>query len=111
MGRRYDHPVRDALAVRTTETGCVDRGADAPDPAQFVWRGRRYVVQAVLTRWVELHPWWRQRTSEGLPARVDPAGRRLWRVEAQEGRTGSRGTYDLAYDEGGRSWTLAHIAD
>ncbi len=35
----------------------VQRGDDAP--AQFLWRGRLYVVRAVLARWTESGGWWR----------------------------------------------------
>jgi len=29
-------------------------------PQQFLWRARLYVVQAVLTHWIESTAWWRQ---------------------------------------------------
>jgi len=29
------------------------------DPAQFLWRGRLYVVREVLSRWTEAGGWWR----------------------------------------------------
>ena len=28
-------------------------------PAQFLWRGRLYVVREVLARWTESGGWWR----------------------------------------------------
>jgi len=105
--RRYGDPVRDAVVVR--------RAAGAP--TQFSWRGRWYVVRAVLAHWVEVGAWWRRRTPDGLPARVDEAGRQLWRVEADlayggpERRRRSLGVYDLAYDEADRAWTLARAQD
>ena len=45
MTRRYDDPVE------------VRRRDDEPE--QFLWRGRLYVVQGVLARWVETTAWWR----------------------------------------------------
>ncbi len=45
--RRYD----ESVAVRTSE------GADAPE--SFVWRGRLYLVHAVVDHWVQRRPWWR----------------------------------------------------
>jgi hypothetical protein len=30
-----------------------------PEPAQFLWRGRLYVVREVLARWTESGGWWR----------------------------------------------------
>ena len=44
MTRRYDDPVD------------VRRRDDAP--AEFLWRGRLYVVREVLTHWVESSAWW-----------------------------------------------------
>jgi hypothetical protein len=45
MTRRYDDPVD------------VRRRDDAP--AEFLWRGRLYVVREVLAHWVETGAWWR----------------------------------------------------
>jgi Family of unknown function (DUF6504) len=101
--RRYDDPARDVIAVR--------RDSGGADPAQFLWRGRLYVVRRVLSRWVEVGAWWRSRLPDGLPARVDPAGRQVWRVEAAAGGAAPGGVYDLAYDEAAASWTLARALD
>jgi hypothetical protein len=30
-----------------------------PEPAQFLWRGRLYLVRDVLARWTESGGWWR----------------------------------------------------
>lgn len=99
MVRRYDDPVE----VRPVS------GSDRP--GQFLWRGRLYVVRDVLAHWVEVGAWWRPRGADGLPLRIDEAGRQLWRVEAATGRSAAPGVYDLAYDEAGGSWTLARALD
>ena len=103
MARRYDDPRRDAVDVRPAAGG--------RQPAQFLWRGRLYVVREVLSHWVEVGAWWRTRLPDGLPARVDAHGREVWRVEAHAGRATSPGVYDLAYDEADASWTLARALD
>ena len=56
MTRRYDEPVE------------VRRRDD--EPAEFLWRGRLYVVRAVLETWVETGAWWRTavRATPGAPA-------------------------------------------
>jgi hypothetical protein len=86
MTRRYDQPVE----VRRRDE----------DPAEFLWRGRLYVVRAVLAHWVETGAWWR--ASSGSAALVlDPsqAGEReVWRVEASAGRQAGTGVYDLCFD-------------
>jgi len=115
MSRRYGHPVRDAIDVRG-ET--CDEGAGAGParstgirPTQFSWRGRLYVVRGVLAHWVEVGAWWRARMPDGLPVRIDESGRQVWRVEAGAGRASPVGVYDLVYDEGATSWTLARALD
>ncbi len=66
----------EAIDVRTVASGQghgggPDRGLGAGDasssslgiapPAQFLWRGRLYLVREVLAHWVELGTWWSAR--------------------------------------------------
>jgi hypothetical protein len=51
MSRRYDDPVE------------VRRRDD--EPAEFLWRGRLWVVRAVLARWVETGAWWQAAVPAG----------------------------------------------
>ncbi len=37
-------------------------------PAQFLWRGRLYVVREVLARWTESGGWWRSAAVQSLSA-------------------------------------------
>ncbi len=84
------------------------------EPVQFLWRGRLYLVRAVLAHWVEARAWWRLSEPTGLPS--SGAEREIWRVEAGHGREASLGVYDLAYDPTthpvatGR-WTLTRTHD
>ena len=43
----------DPVEVQRHDTGF------GPDPAQFLWRGRLYLVREVLARWTESGGWWR----------------------------------------------------
>ena len=116
MSRRYDEPVE------------VRRRDD--EPAQFLWRDRLYVVQAVLAHWVETGAWWQVGpTATGSAAAgsaaagsggVEPAGvvlgsvalapdvdslalsaeRELWRVEASRGQRFGSGVFELCFDWG-----------
>ena len=38
------------------------------EPAQFLWRGRLYVVREVLARWTESGGWWRSAVVQSLSA-------------------------------------------
>jgi hypothetical protein len=52
MSRRFDEPIE------------VRRRDD--QPAEFRWRGRRYVIRAVLASWVETGAWWRSPVAQGV---------------------------------------------
>ena len=125
MVRRHDEPV----TVRTTTGGATD-GATAAGgrdrdrrvtdsrvtdgrvtdegPRDFVWRGRRYTVCAVLASWQERRAWWREvgdhPTVPGLPS----PGRRVWRVEARP-PSGAAGVFDLGRDDD--HWILLRAHD
>lgn len=122
MARRYDDPVH------------VKPAADEvpPVPAQFLWRGRLYVVREVLAHWVETGAWWRcaAASTSGIddqPGATSPAPgtsdvdgrgsavlaeeRELWRVEASAGRVLGTGVFDLSLDRRAGSWTLAQALD
>ncbi len=123
MTRGYD----DTVQVRTTP---------ADDPAQFLWRGRLYVVREVLGRWRERQAWWARpralavhgvgesgavvgagvadgaRAGVGL-AEVN-ADREVWRVEASAGRMAGAGVYDLCretVDPSLPTWRLMRVSD
>lgn len=89
------HRYRQPIAVR-----CDDR-LDGQMPAEFRWRGRRYLVREVLGQWVEALPWWSHRRGA---SRIT-----VWRVEAVT-RTGNSGVYDLcAVAE--HDWRLLRVLD
>jgi len=95
-------------------------------PAQFVWRGRLYLVRDVLAHWVELGTWWTlprratvpqgvdsgsvsgagtsaalpdgERPARSVAADVGAVEREVWRVEAAAGRSATSGVYDLVRD-------------
>ena len=107
-------------------------------PTAFLWRGRLYVVRAVLGHWSQRRPWWREALDPredadlpGSPAHqpADAAGGQrvvgslrtvaeleqdVWRVEASPGRLHQAGVYDLAREGRGDSscsWRLLRVAD
>ena len=98
MVRRYEEPIE-------------VRERDASQPDAFVWRGRLYVVRAVLDHWQERRTWWRD-VREGSDVLADARERRVWRVEASPGRLAGVGVYDIGAEgfEPSR-WRLLRIAD
>lgn len=112
-----------SLARRYAEVVEVQRRDDVP--AQFLWRGRLYVVRAVLGHWLEAGVWWRAPEATALlvgdtvasaaEARtgiaVDDAEREFWRVEAGAGRAAGAGVYDLCFDWAAGAWSVAAVLD
>ena len=82
MVRRYEEPIEVREGAREDLTPGMGEGAGR-GPNAFVWRGRLYVVRAVLDRWQERRPWWRDaREREGTDVLTDARERQVWRVEA-----------------------------
>jgi hypothetical protein len=85
----------DPVEVRTQVT---DSG---PEPEQFLWQGRLYVVREVLARWTSAGAWWKRCEQE----QVDDGERQWWRVMDRRG-----GTYDLCFSWSS-GWTLRRVID
>jgi hypothetical protein len=84
--RRYEEPIE--VREQPADQSPGER------PEAFVWRGRLYVVRAVLDHWQERRPWWRD-AREGRDVLADARERQVWRVEASAGRLAGVGVYDL----------------
>ena len=137
MVRRYEEPIevrQSVLAGHSSATagdvagvgrddGCAPLGGPLGGPEAFVWRGRLYVVRAVLDRWQERRPWWRDAREQGSgDVLTDARERQVWRVEASAGRCAGVGVYDLGVDPGALDtgldtgldtphWRLLRVAD
>lgn len=96
--RRCDDPIE----VRLGRVG-EDEG-----PGQFLWRNRLWRVLAVQQRWIESGSWWEQAESGSEDLLRE---REVWRVEAANGRAGSRGVYELAHALADGSWRLRAVVD
>lgn len=124
--RESAHP-GSARSDRRAERIEVRRRDDIPE--QFLWRGRLYVVRAVLACWTESGGWWRGAGVRALgdgeqpdgerPGVIDDSERDWWRVEADSGRLASfddsasagTGVYDLCFDWSRGAWSLARVLD
>ena len=66
MSRNYGASSKSLVYVNTDTDGA---------PNWFSWRGRRYVVLAILFSWLESAPWWRTRQTREW---------QVWRIEAAD---------------------------
>ncbi len=114
--RRYDEEI-------DVRRGLV-AGQEAP--AQFLWRGRLWVVRDIIAHWVETGAWWDQpgvgalfgAADEGEPeaggARTRCADlldeRELWRVEAIRARADT-GVFDVSFGWALGQWRLVCCVD
>jgi hypothetical protein len=69
MSRNYGASSKSLAHVSTDTDGA---------PNWFSWRGRRYVVLAILFSWLEAAPWWRTRQTREW---------QVWRIEATDQTT------------------------
>ena len=72
-------------------------------PIEFIYRGKRLRIRAVLTRWRESGGWWKT-SSKDLP--VDQV-KEVWRVEAAP--IGTVNTFEIERDETTGLWSIRVI--
>ena len=77
----------------------------AATPIEFTFRGKRFRIHAVLSRWCEAGGWW-NRVSDGI-YRPDDGARALWTVEAAP--IGALKTFELERDEITGSWIVKQV--
>jgi len=77
----------------------------ATTPIEFTFKGRRFRIHAVLSRWCEAGGWW-NRISDGK-YRPDDQARALWRVEAAP--IGALTTFELERDELSGQWIIRNV--
>ncbi len=73
----------DSAVIKRAQVSQVEPGevlVDGSTPVEFTFRGRRFHVHSVLSRWCETGDWW-NRISDGI-YRPDDGVQALWRVEA-----------------------------
>ena len=92
----HDAPSHDVLAD----------GMDAmATPIEFTFKGKRFRIHAVLSRWCEAGGWW-NRVSDGT-YRPDDGARALWTVEAAP--IGALATFEIERDEATGRWLIRSI--
>ena len=81
-------------------------GMDAmATPIEFTFKGKRFRIHAVLSRWCEAGGWW-NRVSDGK-YRPDDGARALWTVEAAP--IGAVTTFEIERDEATGQWLIRSV--
>ena len=112
MSRNYGASSKSLAHVNTDTDGA---------PNWFSWRGRRYVVLAILFSWLEAAPWWRTRqTREWQVWRIEAADQAVQNNSGASGRcmpnsdvsdmnTPNSGVYDIANSD--QRWFIRRVMD
>ena len=82
------------------------------EPVEFLYKGKRFHIHAVLSRWRESGGWW-NRIDDGMRLHhqkyleqsiFDDGARAIWRVEAAP--VGALATFEIELDEITGSWQI-----
>ena len=84
-------------------------------PAQFLWRGRVWLVRALLSSWVTSTPWWRgvdaARVLGCEEGWAQSEELQVWRVEAGRGGGHRSGVFDISRSSVTGQWRLETCLD
>jgi len=107
-----------ATPARSAEPGAIAVPPIPPvlapegEPIEFIYKGRRFHIHAVLSRWRESGGWW-NRIDDGMRLHhqkhleqsiFDDGARAIWRVEAAP--VGALATFEIELDEITGSWQI-----
>ena len=80
------------------------------EPLEFIYKGRRFHVHAIVSRWRESGGWW-NRIDDGRLQKApledlifDDGGKAIWRVEAAP--EGALATFEIELDELTGRWQI-----
>ena len=79
------------------------------EPIEFIHKGRRFHIHAVISHWRKSGGWWNrikegELTEENLLDSLDDNPRRIWRVEAAP--VGALNTFEIELDEISMCWQV-----
>lgn len=104
---------RSATGVASDATGAAAGAkvlAPEGEPLEFMYKGRRFHVHAIVSRWRESGGWWNRiddgRLKKGPLEDVifDDGGKAIWRVEAAP--EGMLATFEIELDEITGKWQV-----
>ena len=119
-GLSFEHMFESAINPKTPGSvpGVVGAGpapgarviAPQGEPLEFMYKGRRFHVHAIVSRWRESGGWW-NRIDDGRLQKApledvvfDDGGKAIWRVEAAP--EGALATFEIELDEITGKWQV-----
>ena len=91
--------------IRPSHEVIADGVGALATPIEFTFKGRRFRIHTVLSRWCEAGGWW-NRVSDGI-YRPDDGARALWTVEAAP--IGAVTTFEIERDEATGQWLIRSV--
>jgi hypothetical protein len=104
----FEYPQSSEPPVNASVNGTVN-ASPTGEPQEFLYKGRRFRIHAILNRWRESGGWWKRLDSlnnhnlENLNDLNDQE-RRFWRVEAAQ--VGALATFEIEFDEATQTWKI-----
>ena len=110
-------PLDPASAQAAADSGVAPVITQAGEPLEFLYKGRRFHIHAISSRWRESGGWWNRIDDGGSLTRaasssaefrildyLDDGARAIWRVEAAP--IGALATFDIELDEITGRWQI-----
>lgn len=103
----FEHMFENAEVQKATARVIATEG----EPTEFIYKGRKFHIHAVISRWRESGGWW-NRISDGnnhqndqsILDSLDDGARAIWRVEAAP--EGALTTFEIELDEITKTWLI-----
>lgn len=84
----------------------------AGEPQEFIYKGRRFRIHAIVERWRESGGWWKRLrpdrsvdvSNDLVEDLIDDHERKFWRVEAAQ--IGALATFEIEHDEESGEWLV-----
>lgn len=81
------------------------------EPLEFIYKGRKFHIHAVISRWRESGGWWNRisdgnnhQSDQNILDSLDDGARAIWRVEAAP--EGALATFEIELDEITKTWLI-----
>jgi hypothetical protein len=104
----FEQPLSNQASQPSALTAAAQVSAPEGEPIEFIYKGRKFHIHAIVSRWRESGGWW-NRINDGNnhlnEANIfDDGARAIWRVEAAP--EGALNTFEIELDEITKTWQI-----